>query len=137
MAYIAWPAVINQVILEDGYKNTPLPNILTSNVDAGPQVMRARYPRVPVRHTIQLRLNRSVLITGTGTAYDGRTEFEAFRFFVYTVLGYGLTHTAFPLPFDFAVKECRFIPQSGQPYTETKYAGDNIYVSFMLEEVLA
>jgi len=139
MAYVAWPAGINQTILFEGYSKNRMPNVIVSQTDAGVQKARRRYTAAPWQHKISLRLERVTPIIG------GLTELQAFEEYVHTTLYAGTMNTLFKLPPNtgaqdnislWADTECRFVLQSGAaPYTVSKLFGNFVYVSFILEEI--
>ena len=130
--FIPWPALVNTTILAEGYNRTSQSNIIITNTDTGPQQRRRRYTAVPMRHTIQLRLENSVAVS------NGLTEFQLFEQFVKESLYDGIANTQFPLPWNYTLKTCFFYFASGSTaYSIAKIYGTYVYVLFTLEEVLA
>ncbi len=135
MTYIAWPAEVNKIVMATNYKKTVQSNVIKSSIEAGPVVYRRRASRMPVRHTIRLRLDRVTPIgAGAGTA----TELDIFESFVINTLYSGTLGTYFPVPpyaEESAGVKVRFITDN-EPYTIADYVGNYAYVQFTLEEIL-
>jgi hypothetical protein len=127
---VAWPAGVNQTILDSGYASKRPSTLISSPIEYGPRVTRRRCSVLPKQHTIQLRLRRERLVPSEPS------ELELFEAFIELSLLGGALNTTFPLPPTFnAAIEVRFVP-GDSVYSEVQRFGEYTYVQFVLEEVL-